>query len=272
MKKFLSECNNWKAFWRTVIQWAAGTIIVHRPRNQMEPWGGCKCRHSRRHATVLVLLPTDFTTVQRKMCSFYVTHRQAHSGNNTWHWVVWSDNWGGPDSWKEKGESGHHKNFFFIILIVIRGRISIFTFYNILLSLDWFIHCLYINNFQIILYMLLGLTFPGQMKQKNEEKGTWLLLSTVSNTVQRNKELLWFVSAGEMPPNQMMGCPFEAYYMTCQGSTICPKQFSTSQPKIITLMWQLTTIISSDLLRCTRKNKKTKTNPRTSTRSSLVLQ
>lgn len=61
------------------------------------------------------------------------------------------------------------------------------------------------------------------------------------------------VSAGEMPPDLMIGSSFEAYSISCQGSTLCPKQFSKSQPKIITLMWQLTAIISSDLLRCTQK-------------------
>lgn len=72
---------------------------------------------------------------------------------------------------------------------------------------------------------------------------------------KRNKDLEWFVwlSAGEMPPDLMIGSSFEAYSISCQGSTLCPKQFSKSQPKIITLMWQLTAIISSDLLRCTQK-------------------
>lgn len=68
--------------------------------------------------------------------------------------------------------------------------------------------------------------------------------------------------AGEMPPGQMMGRPFEAYYMSCQCSTICPKQFSKSQPKIITLMWQLTQsyiLICSDAL----KKKKKKLNTHT---------
>lgn len=45
-----------------------------------------------------------------------------------------------------------------------------------------------------------------------------------------------------------MGSPFEAYDMSCLGSTICPMQFSKSHSNIITLMWQVTAIISFDLL------------------------
>lgn len=68
------------------------------------------------------------------------------------------------------GETAHHKNDF-IILIVIRGQISIFHFLQYITIIRLFLYIvLYINNFQIILYMLLGLTFPGQMKQKNEQK------------------------------------------------------------------------------------------------------
>lgn len=67
----------------------------------------------------------------------------------------------------------HHKNDF-IILIVIRGRNQFSTFFfTIYYYRETALYIvLYINNFQIILYMLLGLTFPGQMKQKHEKKGT----------------------------------------------------------------------------------------------------
>lgn len=78
----------------------------------------------------------------------------------------------------------------------------------------------------------------------------------MSNTVQRKQSTeVVCVSAGEMPPDQMMGSPFEAYYMSCQGSTICLTQFSKSQPKIITWMWQVTAIISFELLGRTQKTK-----------------
>lgn len=43
--------------------------------------------------------------------------------------------------------------------------------------------------------------------------------------------------------------------MSCQGSAICPKQLSKSQPKIIILMWWLTATVSFDLLRCAQKKK-----------------
>lgn len=139
--------------------------------------------------TVLVLLATAFLMVKKKRPSFYVAHSLAQPESKGSHRVLQTDDWTDINAWKDKDRKAvHHKNGF-IILIVFRGQISICTFYNILLSVDCFIHCLYINNFQISLYMLLGLTFPGQMKQKHEEKGTWLLLSSVSNTVQRNKEL-----------------------------------------------------------------------------------
>lgn len=102
-------------------------------------------------------------------------------GAKPWHWILWNE---------RRREAAHHKNDF-IILIVIRGRISIIHFlqYITIIRLFLLYIVLYINSFQIILYMLLGLTFPGQIKQKNEKKGTWLLASTESNTVQRNKEL-----------------------------------------------------------------------------------
>ncbi len=80
---------------------------------------------------------------------------------------------------------------------------------------------------------------------------------------KKQRTVVVCVSAGEMPPDQMMHSSFEAYYMSCQGSTICPKQFSKSQPKKITLMWQLTGIVSFDLLRCTQERNKTLTRART---------
>lgn len=110
--------------------------------------------------------------------------------------------------------------------------------------------------------MLLGLTFPGQMKQKNETKRHVIArVHSEQYSPKKQRTVVVYVSAVEMSPDLMMGSPFEAYYMSCQGSTLSPKQFSISQPKIITFMWQLTAIISSDLLRFTQGKKKRNHTP-----------
>lgn len=113
--------------------------------------------------------------------------------------------------------------------------------------------------------MLLGLTFPGQMKKNETKRHVIARVHSEQYSPKKQRTVVVYVSAVEMSPDLMMGSPFEAYYMSCQGSTLSPKQFSISQPKIITFMWQLTAIISSDLLRFTegKKKKKEITHPPT---------
>lgn len=48
---------------------------------------------------------------------------------------------------------------------------------------------------------------------------------------KKQRAVVVCVSAGEVFPDLVVGSLFEAYYMSCQGSTVCPKQFSKPKPK-----------------------------------------
>lgn len=142
-----------------------GTITVHKARNLMEAWGGCKSRQNKRQAIVSGAVSNWLHNSTKENVSFFLcntqpsTLREQKLTPNSLNWrQQWYKRLGIERCKKQliKKKKKERKKEGFIILIIIRRRISVFhflqyitiirlfyTLFYILTIFNWFCTCVW---------------------------------------------------------------------------------------------------------------------------------
>lgn len=197
--KIPSEYNNWKAFsafWRRVCHPVGG--LEESQSAGPETWW--------RHEVVVRAVIRRVSRVASVSCCVLGGNKEKGCCYLTQaSRIVWVD--------KRESDTVHHKNDF-IILIVIRGQISICHFlqYITMIRLSYTLFLYTFKSFCTCFWDWHSwhslVRWSKKKKKKERKKGTRLLLSTVSNTVKtRHGTVAVCVAADETPPDRVMGSP-----------------------------------------------------------------